>query len=356
MADNEFRSINRILDANANRAREALRVLDDAARFLLDEPGLTRGFKALRHDLVAVIELLPEGALAAARDSAGDVGRTLSVPAELTRRDARDVAERAAGRLTESLRSLEEYGKTIDVDFAQKIESLRYVAYELTGALLARLPARMVAWRVCVLVTQASCRCPWEQVVNGAVAGGADCIQVREKTLSDDALLKRIERTIELARPHGVAVVVNDRVDLALAAGADGVHLGEGDMPVARARALAGGRLLIGASAHTIEQADAALAATADVCGLGTLFPSATKPDLMARGTPLLVGFLERHPEAAHLAIGGIDAARARELADLGCRGVAVSSAVCGAESPEDATRAIVEAMQPAWTTEVATK
>jgi len=123
----------RILDANANRAREALRVAEDYARFALDSARLADALKGLRHRLRGQLDALgiPGEALLAVRDTPGDVGTALTAPAELRRASAADVAKAALKRLEEALRCLEEYGKTLSPDAARGIQHLRYAAYEL---------------------------------------------------------------------------------------------------------------------------------------------------------------------------------------------------------------------------------
>jgi thiamine-phosphate pyrophosphorylase len=198
---------------------------------------------------------------------------------------------------------------------------------------------------VCVLLTEASCARPWADTLRAVIAGGADCIQVREKSLADRHLLARIRAAIEIARPAGAAVIVNDRVDLALAAGADGVHVGRGDLPPDEVRRLAGDRLVVGASTHSLAEARAAVAAGAHVCGVGAMFASPTKPDVPPSGPAYLRADLAAVPHVPHLAIGGIDAARAAELASLGCRGVAIGAAACAARDPAAAVHAIRAAL-----------
>jgi thiamine-phosphate pyrophosphorylase len=198
---------------------------------------------------------------------------------------------------------------------------------------------------VCVLLTETACARPWAETLRAVLAGGADCIQVREKSLGDRDLLARVRAAIEIARPVGAAVVVNDRVDLALAAGADGVHVGQGDLPPDEVRRLAGDRLVVGASTHSLAEARAAVAAGAHVCGVGAMFASPTKPDVPPSGPAYLRAYLAAFPHVPHLAIGGIDAARAAELASLGCRGVAIGAAACAARDPAAAVHAIRAAL-----------
>lgn len=215
--------------------------------------------------------------------------------------------------------------------------------------------AARAQWRVCVLLTERLCARPWREVLAAALAGGADCIQVREKELATRALSARVREVIELARPAGAAVVVNDRLDVALACGADGVHLGQEDLSVRDARGVVGasvadgrarGALLVGASTHSPDEARAAVEAGADVCGVGAMFATGTKPGIAPSGIPYLRAYLAAHGHVPHLAIGGITPANARELAAAGCRGVAVSGTVCGAEDPAAVVRALRSALE----------
>lgn len=337
----------RIIDANANRAREALRVMEDGARFALNDPSLSARLKALRHGLRAALEALPIDDLArlASRDTPGDVGTAISTSAEGERAGLEGIVGAAAARLTEALRSIEEAAKALTPGAGRPFEALRYEAYDLERALrLALGGGRAAQWRVCVLVTEALCGGPWEKVAEQAIAGGAGCVQLREKALDSAELLRRARRLVEIARGRA-AVLVNDRPDIALLAGADGVHVGQEDLSVEQVRALAGRRLLVGVSTHTVEQARAARLAGADYCGVGPMFATDTKSIERLAGPAYLREYLALDPAPPCLAIGGITAERAAELAAMGCPGVAVSSFVCAAPDPRGATAALVEAM-----------
>ena len=198
----------------------------------------------------------------------------------------------------------------------------------------ARAAGRAPQWRVCLLLTESACRRPWRDVLVSALAGGVDCVQVREKSMDGRALAARVREVIGLARPRGAAVVVNDRADVALACGADGVHVGQGDLAPADVRRVAGDALLVGVSTHSLAEATDAVASGADLCGVGAMFASRTKPDVAPQGEAYLRAYLARFAHVPHLAIGGIDPSNVARLAAAGCRGVAVSSVVCGADDP----------------------
>lgn len=338
-----MRDVLRIIDANLNRSREALRVMEEAARFVLRDGPLARTLKELRHELAQVAMRLPPE-VTAARDVACDVGAAITTEQEAARNDLQAVAVAAGKRLSEALRCLEEYGKLVDPVLATAAKALRYRGYEAERMLERRLRRRCPQWTVCVLLTEALCRRPWQDVAREAFLAGADCIQLREKSLDDRELLRRARWLVSSA-PEGASVVVNDRVDIALLAGAHGVHLGQGDLSVVDVRRIAGDALIVGASTHDAIEAERAVAEGADYCGVGPMFESALKPDLAAAGPALLRAFVEQHPGVPHLAIGGITPRNIGALRDVGCRGVAVSTAVCGAPDPGSVVREMVSAL-----------
>lgn len=346
-------SAHRIIDANANRVREALRVMEDAARFVLDDRALCESIKRARHELAAALAGLPGGGAELAwRDTPGDVGTGVSTASEMRREGVRAVVIAAGKRLSEALRSIEEYAKTLGASgVAAGVEQLRYRAYDLEQRLtLAFGTGRGRQWRLCVIVTEALCaHHRWWEVAEQAITGGADCIQLREKTLESRELLERALRLVEIARPRYVSVIVNDRVDIALLAGADGVHVGQKDLTVKDVRKIAGFELLVGVSTTNIEQAQAALRDGADYCGVGPVFETATKdaPGGRTDGSVAGLGYVREyvgHEPAlpSHLAIGGITPGNVGEVHGAGAVGVAVSSAVCGARDVVGVCRGLV--------------
>jgi len=346
-------SLLRMIDANANRAREALRVLEDLARFVIDHAELQGRLKAIRHDFVqSMRDPSMDGLeLLASRDTAGDVGTATSTTHEYRRESAGDLAAANSARLTEALRAIEEAAKAVAAErVAREVERLRYRAYDVERDLRLALPTgKAVQWRVCVLITERLCvPHAWQRVAELAIEGGCDCLQLREKALESRELLARARWLVELAnavraRGREVAIIVNDRPDIALMAGATGVHLGQSDATLADVKRLAGSRLIIGVSCSTPAQAAQAAREGADYLGLGPMFESSTKPKPALAGTELIRGVLA-DPVAAglpHLAISGISPSRMPELVRAGVRGVAVSSAVCSADSPREAVEAL---------------
>lgn len=186
------------------------------------------------------------------------------------------------------------------------------------------------------------------EVAAACLRGGATALQLRAKDLPGRELCELGRRLAELCADHGALFVVNDRVDVALACGAGGVHLGQDDLPAAAARRLMGPAPVIGISAATPEEAAAARAAGADYLGVGSVFGTTTKPDA---GAPIGTAGLARVVAATELpvvAIGGITAANAPAAIAAGAVGVAAISAVVGAADVTAATRSLACAVRAA--------
>ncbi len=334
-------AVARILDANFNRAREALRVMEDYARFVLDDPGGCAAVKVCRHELAVCHAGLGGDALLAARDTPGDVGTTISTAAESVRPTAASVFTAAAKRLPEALRTIEEYAKTIDTDTASRVEALRYRAYDLEQRLACRgdRAGRLARAGLYVIVTASMGLRDWRDVIRDAIAGGAGIIQLREKGLEDGDLLARARDAAAICRDAGALFIVNDRPDIARLADADGVHLGQTDMPPADARRIVGPDRLIGLSTHNPDQLRTAIAAAPDYIAVGPMFASSTKPQDHVPGVDLLK-LAVRETRIPIVPIGGIDAGRADILRAAGATCVCVCSAVIAAGDVKSAAAA----------------
>jgi len=332
----------RLLDANFNRAREALRVMEDYARFILNDSSISAMVKQSRHDLSRLMGQLPALEMIAARDTPGDVGTSIRTSSELERHDAYAVVTAAAKRLPEALRSLEEFCKIEHCELAVQLETLRYRSYELEKKIANRsnLKDRFEGVRLYVLLTEELCQMPVLQVVQGVLDGGADCIQLREKDLPDAQKLIQAQQICQLCREKGALFIMNDRPDLAVLADADGIHLGQEDLSVADVRNLIPSRMLIGKSTHSVSEAEAALAEGADYLAVGSIFASSTKPDL-SRGGLELIRHVRQISDGPIIAIGGINTENSSQAIAAGASGVAVCQYIIAAEEPQKAAAEI---------------
>jgi thiamine-phosphate pyrophosphorylase len=336
----------RILDAAANRAREGLRVLEDYARFALDDAHLTRRLKECRHALREALASLPVEGLLRSRDTNADVGTTISTPSEASRQSAADVAWAAFKRAQEALRSLEEFGKLLSPTAANRLEQIRYELYTLEkGLALTVFNRRELAdRRLYLLATEAVCPRGLGPAVRAALTGGVDIVQLREKEMPERRLLDVARRVREWTREAGALLIVNDRADLAVAVDADGVHVGQDELPVKEARAIVGPRRLVGVSTHTLEQARKAVLDGADYLGVGPVFPSATKSFEKFAGLDL-VREVAAEISLPWFAIGGINAENIAAVIEAGARRVAVSNAILSAEDPAKAAAGLRKAL-----------
>jgi len=184
-----------------------------------------------------------------------------------------------------------------------------------------------------------------EALVEAAVRGGATAVQLREKDCCTRDFVELGRALARLLAPLDVPLIVNDRLDVALAIGAAGVHIGQRDMDYAAARRLLGPDAVIGLSIETVEQARAAESLDADYLGVGPVFPTPTKAD--AAAALGLAGLAQVRAVSRHtlVAIGGIAVGNARQAIDAGADGVAVVSAICAAGDPERAARELRRAI-----------
>ena len=339
----------RIVDVNLNRARESLRVLDDFARFVLDDAFLTGQFKQLRHKLVDASSALPQHLLLTARDTRQDVGTDLSALGEYERPSAAKVATANVKRLQECLRSLEEFGKVISVPFAKAVEAIRYETYTLERILVrgGSTLERLQEAKLYVLLTGSQCEAALDWTIAEAASGGATIFQMREKNLTDRERLDRARRIRNWTRQAGVLFIVNDRPDLAKLVEADGVHLGQDDLSVAAARKILGPDSLIGVSTHNLAQVREAILDGADYLGVGPTFPSSTKEFGEFPGLEF-VRQVAAETAWPTFALGGITLGNVREVVSAGGTRIAVSAAIARAEEPAAVAQAFLQVLNTA--------
>jgi thiamine-phosphate pyrophosphorylase len=330
----------RILDASLNRAGEGLRVVEDYLRFVLDDPFLTGLAKSLRHDLIAAAATVPADHRHAARDALHDVGTGVTAAGEGRRDSLHQVCAASIKRTEQSLRSLEEYGKLADGQFAAAIESLRYRLYTLEKAIDVGRSSRerLEGVRLCVLTDGRASPADFESLVAAMIEARVPMIQLRDKRLDDRELIDRARLLRQLTRSSPTLTVINDRPDIAAAVGADGVHLGQQDLPLKDARAVVGTAMLIGISTHNLDQARTAVLDGANYLGAGPTFASQTKNFDQFAGLEYLRE-LAAEVRLPTFAIGGITAENLPSVLATGIARVAVGSSITAAQEPASAAR-----------------
>ena len=337
----------RMIDACINRATEGLRVVEDFARFLLDDPHLTALSKDLRHELTAALAAIPAGDRLAARETQHDVGTAIAADSEYRRENSAQVCSASFQRIQQSLRSLEEYCKIIDGSLARRLEAFRYRTYTLerTFGIRTNSSERLQAAKLYVLVDGCDSEAAFDKLVTSLVEAGVHAIQLRSKALGDRQLVGRARLLVQTCRGSQTLALINDRPDIAVLSGADGVHVGQDDLSVKDVRTVVGTQMLVGVSTHTIEQARAAVLDGASYLGVGPVFPSATKD------FPALAGIEFVRQAAAEIrlpwfALGGIGPENLANVLDGGGNRVAVSAAITRASDPAAAAATLLSALE----------
>ena len=336
--------LERLIDANLNRAREGLRVLEDLARFLLQDSSLAQRLRSLRHELEVrdperVLELLR------ARDAGGDPG---AIWKEAERRGVFELGLAAFKRTQEALRALEEAAKieSSPLDGADA-KRIRFALYDIEREMLPFLLRKERSFKISglyVILDQSEIeRRGWdlEQLALDILRAGAGILQLRDKKSSSRAILERASKLAKICRDENALFIVNDHADIAAAAEADGVHLGEEDLPVRAARKVVGEGRIIGATVRSSEDAIRAWREGADYIAVGSIYPSPTKPEAPVVGLRKLSEIREAIPIPV-VAIGGINEENIEEVLSFGADAAAVVGAVIGADDPRRAAERLV--------------
>lgn len=317
----------RILDANLDRVREGLRIIEEWCRFGLDHPEFTDECKSLRQELAA----WHRAEFRSARNTVGDVGTGLTHKQEAQRSDIAAVLQANFCRIQEALRVLEEYGKVQDPAMGESCKQMRYRVYSLESQLLAHDRHKKLQSATLYLVTS-----PANNIftaVELALQGGLQLVQYRDKESEDTVRLQTAAKLAELCHDYGALFLINDRVDIALAVNADGVHLGQQDIPIGLARQILGPNRIIGRSTTNPEEMSRAIQEGADYIGVGPVYETPTKPGKAAAGLDYV-----RHAAANSpipwFAIGGINPDNVNDVVDAGARRVAVVRSLMQAEQP----------------------
>jgi thiamine-phosphate pyrophosphorylase len=333
----------RILDANLNRTAEGLRVLEDIARLSLNNSSISYQLKTIRHKLVQTNPELQQELLWA-RNSNADVGRDTKVENEQSK-DLSTILIANARRVQESLRVLEELTKIVGIPSdlsSENFKQARFNLYSLEQEMLSHLLRQDKVKRLTglyVIIDGSSLKGRnHTEITRQAIRGGTGTIQLREKTLPKPDLLRIAKEIRQECSENNVLFIVNDYLDVALDCHADGLHIGQTDLPVAVARKLLRPDQILGCSANTVQQALAAESEGADHIGVGAVFSTSSKDDIEVVGLDRLHEIVKA-VSLPVVAIGGINKDNIAQVISSGAIASAVISAVVCAENPESAAR-----------------
>ncbi len=338
----------RIIDANLNRIGEGLRLLEDLARLILNDATLSQQLKTMRHGILEKDWSFNQQLLQA-RDSEGDVGINIEAP-EGEKRELTTMVVANSRRVQESLRTIEELAKLPDVKLdPDKFKQARFDLYTIEQNLLSRLLRQDKVKRLpglyVIIDTPALKGRSHVEVASQAIRGGAKVVQLRDKIQSKKELLPIAEQLKKLCAEHDVLFIMNDHFDLALAVDADGLHLGQDDLPVKVARKLLPIDKILGRSTRTVDQAVAAESEGADYIAVGSMYPTPTKETAQVVG-PERLRQIRQAVSLPLVAIGGINKDNAAEVMAAGADSLAVIRAVVQAEAPEEAARQLVDIVE----------
>lgn len=331
----------RIIDANFNRLGEGLRVLEDIARFSLNDLPLSDEIRNLRHHL-SLLSLPVQSQLLSHRDITRDVGLYQEGK---EKGNLLELAKANARRAEEALRVLEEFSSLCSLD-STPFRDGRFKLYDIEKrlfSLLMRQEKRKKVKGLYVILDAQSLRGKDEmEVADKVIRGGAKIIQFRDKKRERGEVLAIAQRLREFCLQKDVLFIINDHLDVALASDADGLHIGQKDLPLEKARGLLPINKIIGVSVRSLEQAIKAQEGGADYIAAGSIFPTKSKEDIVIIGLETL-SQIRKAVSLPLVAIGGINRDNIIEVIKIGADAVAVISAVLEAENIEGATRQLVE-------------
>jgi thiamine-phosphate pyrophosphorylase len=346
--------IYRILDANLDRAREAIRTIEEWCRFGLEDLDLCDRCKQMRQELAQ----WHREEFRRARNTPDDPATGLSHANEVSRADVQSVLRANMGRLQEALRVLEEYGKVVDPNLGAAMKQLRYQVYTLESQLLSQevtnvgqIRRQKLQAASLYLVTM-----PVDNIVSvveSALQGGVQIVQYRQKEGEDGTRLQLAQQLCDICHKYDALFLVNDRVDIAIAVGADGIHVGQTDLPVTAVRQILnanGGdasQYIIGQSTTNPQELAIALNNQVDYVGVGPVHATPTKPNKAAAGYEY-VNYAAQNIQIPWFAIGGIDEHNLEEAIAAGAKRVAVVRALMKAEHPDRVAKQMRSLLSPA--------
>jgi len=333
-----MKGIYRVVDANANRAAEGIRVLEDAARFLFDDEQLVYDLRTIRHGIRNEVTGILDKCLDS-RNSSGDVGLNVSLEKGMDRRNG--LSQLIAAnfkRVQEALRNLEENLKLINMyDASKRLESLRFETYTLEKRFYEKKSTKGKLEKLntdlyCITSEQHSLGRNNIEVVKNMLEAGVKIIQYREKKIS---IRQKYTECIEIRKltcHAGAAFIVNGHADIAIIVNADGVHLEQNDIPVPEVRKLLGSEMIIGISTHSPEQALIAVKQGADYITVGPIYKSFTKENAFEPAGLDYLDYVVENIDLPFVATGGINEHNIMEIAAHGARCVAPVTEITGSK------------------------
>ena len=341
--------IYRIIDANRNRIGEGLRFLEDVARFILNDKNTSEQFKSIRHTIVEGFHTI-NADLISERDAEGDIGAGIDIAHQ--QRDLPSLITANAKRVEEALRVLEELAKLPEISESfqsKKFSEARFRLYDLESTVFSRTLRSEITKKIqgvyVIMDTELLGPRNILDCARQSLSGGARIIQLRDKLCEKGDLYTTAQKIKDICNKSNALFIINDYLDLALAVDADGLHLGQSDLPLSIARRELRVDKIIGYSTHSLDQALEAEKAGADYIGVGSIFPTATKENADVIGLETL-HTIRQAVSVPIVAIGGINMDNIHSVKQAGADSAAVISAVFSEKDIRNAVRQMVKKIE----------
>ncbi len=340
----------RIIDANFNRLIEAIRVLEEISRFILNDKLLSAKLKNIRSSIKdEILKIYKGDDLVSSRDSKNDVGRTFYTKSESNRESIYSIITSNLKRGQEASRVLEEFTKLTSKSTGKFFKNIRFKLYELEKTfakteLISNKKEKLDFDLYVVTDPDVLSKKPIIKAVQDAIEGGAKIVQFRDKKCSMKEYYQTAKKLSILCKKLGAVFIVNDHIDICLAVDADGIHLGQDDIPIKVARKILGDDKIIGLSTHSFEQAMNGLKSGADYISIGPIFQTPSKPNSKNLGIPLLKkianNIKKSNKPLPFAAIGGINETNINSVAKI-TKKIAVIRAVFGKNNIKKAVKTL---------------
>jgi thiamine-phosphate pyrophosphorylase len=315
-----------IIDANLNRAKEGLRVIEEVVRFVNRDKKVTLQIKKERHNLG---KLFVEVNLLKFREVEKDIGKEKKFDFLPRVQSVKEYLVKNFKRVEESCRVLEELGELIQPGVGEEVKKIRFTIYELEKKVLSpKLPP--LPW-LYVIIDEKYIFSPIEKITLALCKGGVDLLQLREKTSSTKKFLQDAKKVRKVTQEFNALFVVNDRVDIALSVSADGIHIGKEDISVQDVKKIFSG--IIGCSVSSVNEAKKREKQGVDYLSVGSLYPSVTKKKKVINQK--IAKEIKNKTHLPVVGIGGITLTTVEEVMSLGLDGVCVSSSILTAKNIE---------------------
>ena len=316
----------RIIDVNINRLDESLKLTEDIVRFLLSDPNLLSRIRKIRQDFLQFKLSLPIKDIIGARKSQEDPGRKAAFDSRTSKNSSAVILANLT-RGKEASRTLEEVCRTVDFRASRQMKQIRFTLYDLEKEIVSLVEKKFDPSLHVIIDEKYLSSSNVEKLAKTLADNGATMIQLRIHSLTDRDFLGYAHKIRRAILAQNVKFVINNRVDIAIACGADGVHLGRDDLPIHKARKILGDMAIIGASARTVKDAKKSEREGADYLGVGAIYATKTKED--ARRCDLKVlRLICTSVRIPVIGIGGVNAENYKTILRAGASGIAVASYV----------------------------